>query len=89
MKKGDIIINPYALKDFYGRLNPNYAVIYVKRDTINGIIDCIDYEGKKRKFYVSKAEEEDWEVVGHINFNLNFNLYDAICNAIDWSKEDA
>lgn len=81
MKKGDIIINPYALKDFYGRLNPTYAVIYVKRDTINEIIDCIDYEGKKRKFYVSKAEEEDWEVVGHINFNL----YDAICNAINWS----
>ena len=85
MKKGDIIINPYALKNLYGRLNPTYAVIYVKRDTINGIIDCIDYEGKKRKFYVSKAEEEDWEVVGHINFNLKFNLYDAICNAIDWS----
>ena len=57
MKKGDIIINPYALKNFYGRLNPTYAVIYVKRDTIDGIIDCIDYEGKKRKFYVSKAEE--------------------------------
>lgn len=84
MKKGDIIINPYVSKEFDGRLNPVYAVIYVKRDTRNGTIDCIDYEGKKHKFYASKAEEEDWKVVGHINFNL----YDAICNAIDWSDAD-
>lgn len=68
MRVGDIIVNPWVAKEFDGRLNPNYATIYI------GNNESIDYRGRKCR-WAEKVYEEDpdtlrpWEVIGHIDIS--------------------
>lgn len=65
MKEGDIIVNPWVPKYFNGRLNPNYATIYIGENY------SIDYNGLK--LWVGKVYKQDeeaktpWKVIGHID----------------------
>ncbi len=66
MKEGDIIVNPWVPKYFNGRLNPNYATIYIGENY------GIDYNGLKcawaDKVYMQNEEAKTpWKVIGHID----------------------
>ena len=56
MKKGDIVVNPYVGKDYDGKLNPNYASIYI------GNNQTVDYKGG---IHTWASEVDDWKVIGH------------------------
>lgn len=68
MRVGDIIVNPWVMKNFNGELNPNYATVYI------GNNESIDYRGRKCR-WAEKVYEEDpdslrpWEVIGHIDIS--------------------
>lgn len=68
MRVGDIIVNPWVAREFDGRLNPNYATIYI------GNNESIDYKGRKCQ-WVDKVYKENpekhcpWKVIGHIDIS--------------------
>lgn len=79
MKIGDIIINPWVSKEYFGKLNPMYATIYI------GDNRSIDYKGRVHRLadkVYKDGNEREWKVVGHCN------LYEQIIGAIEPPKED-
>jgi len=66
MKVGDIVVNPYVSKEFDGKLNPNYATIYI------GNNETIDYNGRKCKwadkiYRTDIKSQREWKVIGHVD----------------------
>lgn len=67
MRIGDIIVNPWVSKEtLEGRLNTNYATIYI------GNNESLDYKGKKHKWadkvYADNPKyKTPWKVIGHID----------------------
>lgn len=79
MKVGDIIVNPWVSEYFNGKLNPNYATIYIGNNR------SIDYKGQKYswgdKVYKHNPEEKTpWKVIGHID--IKGIIVEAIDDAV-------
>ena len=68
MKRGDIIVNPWVSKEYYGELNANYATIYL------GDNDSLDYRGRIHT-WADKVYKDDpvkhcpWKIIGHIDLD--------------------
>lgn len=66
MRIGDIVVNPWVSTYFNGKLNPNYATIYL------GDNKSLDYKGRVCK-WVDKIYKDNpqkntpWKVIGHID----------------------
>lgn len=68
MRKGDIIVNPWVSRCFNGKLNPNYATIYL------GNNESLAYTGKvcgwADKVYKDNPDRHTpWKVIGHIDLD--------------------
>lgn len=79
LKIGDVVINPWVSKEINGKLNPNYATIYLgngKFVDCNGrIVEwCLD---TKVNQYDANEPEREWRVIG------NVNLKDTIQDFVD------
>ena len=68
MRRGDIIVNPWVSRYFNGKLNPNYATIYL------GNNESLDYTGKTCR-WADKVYKDNpdrytpWKVIGHIDLD--------------------
>lgn len=69
MRVGDIVVNPWVNKFFYGVLNSNYATIYLGHRKVldyNGDIKEFGFDTKINKHDPNETERE-WKVIGHVD----------------------
>lgn len=73
IKIGDIVVNPFVSKMFDGRLNPNYATIYIGNNR------TIDYKGRLCLWASDiRTSKPEWRVIGHHDFKLMESITKAI-----------
>lgn len=80
--KGDIIINPWVSRMYNGKLNPNYATIYIGNGT------CIDYNWRKVKWcgFNDANPEREYKTVGHIDIDLKA-MIENVLNEVESENE--
>ena len=69
LKVGDVVVNPWVSKEFNGKLNANFATIYLgngKFVDINGRIVNWSLDTKVN-YYDDNELEREWRVIGHID----------------------
>ena len=65
LRIGDIVINPFVSKLFDGKLNPNYATIYIGNNR------TVDYKGRLCRWASDiRTSKPEWRVIGHHDFGL-------------------
>ena len=81
MRRGDIIVNPWVSRDYFGSLNPMYATIYL------GDNYSLDYKGRKhtwadKVYKENKDKKTPWRVIGHVD--IDSWLFEQIYNAVNF-----
>lgn len=74
MRKGTFVINPYVSKDFFGKPNPNYRTIYLKKS--DKYAKCLAYDGTIISYYYEDVIT--WETDGFIDLKSELQRWFSV-----------